>query len=95
MVCRYCGRDLTAASEDKPQGEVKQPLPSVWKQGAKASARKRKAQLAVPSLAADLSHPSFRSISGKRPQYACKTPWLPACNSSLDAIRRSLYTPHP
>src|SRR5688500_15846438 len=46
MVCRYCGRDLTAASEDKPQGEVKHPLPSVWKQGAKASARKRKAQLA-------------------------------------------------
>lgn len=37
IVCRYCGRDLPRAKEDKPQSKVK-VLTSAWKQGAKASA---------------------------------------------------------
>lgn len=40
IVCRYCGRDLVPSQEPKQSEseEVKKPLPSAWKQGAKAGA---------------------------------------------------------
>ena len=37
IVCRYCGRDLPQTSDSKPQDKT-EALPSIWKQGAKASA---------------------------------------------------------
>lgn len=37
IVCRYCGRDLQPALDDKSQDKT-QASPSAWKQGAKASA---------------------------------------------------------
>ncbi len=37
IVCRYCGRDLFPASDNKLKNEIKVE-PSVWRQGAKGSA---------------------------------------------------------